>query len=89
VTSVGLARLHREAGSSTSIALKTLGKAGSVVTKTLVRLQTYTRSLKNEEGATAVEYGLMVALIAAVIIAVVAALGGKLTSIFAVVGDGI
>jgi len=31
--------------------------------------------LKDEEGATAVEYGLMVALIAAVIIAAVTALG--------------
>ena len=38
--------------------------------------------LKDEEGATAVEYGLMVALIAVVIIAAVTALGGKLTDIF-------
>lgn len=35
-----------------------------------------------EKGATAVEYGLMVALIAAVIITVVAALGGQLTTMF-------
>lgn len=33
---------------------------------------------KNEQGATAVEYGLLVGLIAAVIIGVVATLGAKL-----------
>lgn len=35
-----------------------------------------------ERGATAVEYGIMVALIAAVIITVVALLGGKLSTLF-------
>jgi len=38
--------------------------------------------LKDEEGATAVEYGIMVAAIAAVIIAVVIAVGGKTNSAF-------
>ena len=33
---------------------------------------------RDDEGATAVEYGLMVALIAVAIIAMVSALGGKL-----------
>jgi pilus assembly protein Flp/PilA len=43
--------------------------------------------LRNEEkGATAVEYGLMVALIAVVIIGVVAALGGQLGDLFTEVG---
>jgi pilus assembly protein Flp/PilA len=36
----------------------------------------------SEEGATAVEYGLMVALIAVVIIAAVLALGGTLSQTF-------
>jgi pilus assembly protein Flp/PilA len=36
-----------------------------------------------ERGATAVEYGIMVALIAAVIITVVTTLGGNLSSMFA------
>lgn len=40
---------------------------------------------KDEEGATAVEYGLMVALIAAVIIAVVAAVGLKVQGAFTTV----
>ena len=36
----------------------------------------------NEKGATAVEYGIMVALIAVVIIAVVATIGGSLNTAF-------
>lgn len=36
-----------------------------------------------ERGATAVEYGIMVALIAAVIITVVTLLGGNLSGMFA------
>ncbi|WP_346622837.1 Flp family type IVb pilin [Blastococcus montanus] len=44
--------------------------------------------LKNEEkGATAVEYGLMVGLIAVVIIGVVATLGGQLAELFASVSE--
>ena len=43
-------------------------------------------SLK-ERGATAVEYGIMVSLIAAVIISVVTSLGGNLTSLFSRVGS--
>ena len=37
---------------------------------------------KNDRGATAVEYGLMVALIAVVIIAAVTLLGGQLVTLF-------
>ena len=39
--------------------------------------------LREEKGATAVEYGLMVGLIAAVIIATVVLLGAKLNTLFA------
>ncbi len=39
----------------------------------------------DEAGATAIEYGLMAALIAAVIIAAVAALGTKVTGLFTTV----
>jgi pilus assembly protein Flp/PilA len=42
-----------------------------------------------ERGATAVEYGIMVALIAAVIITIVATLGGNLSSLFGDMGDAI
>ena len=37
---------------------------------------------KKERGATAVEYGIMVALIAAVIIGVVAAIGTNMSTMF-------
>lgn len=39
-------------------------------------------NIKSERGATAVEYGLMVALIAAVIIVAVAALGTQVSDTF-------
>ena len=38
--------------------------------------------VRDDEGATAVEYGLMVALIAAVIVVAVGLLGTKLNTIF-------
>ncbi|NCO65680.1 MAG: Flp family type IVb pilin [Candidatus Aquicultor secundus] len=38
--------------------------------------------LREEDGATAVEYGIMVALIAAVIIGTVVTLGGKILTAF-------
>ena len=45
----------------------------------LVKLQS---KLNNDRGATAVEYGLMVALIAIVIIVAVALLGKNLSTLF-------
>ena len=44
---------------------------------------------KDEEGATAVEYGLMVAAIAAVIVIVVFALGKQVNTAFQKVNDNI
>lgn len=44
-----------------------------------------TKFLREEEGAAAVEYGLLVALIAAVIVAVVATLGSKVKAGFTTV----
>jgi pilus assembly protein Flp/PilA len=43
--------------------------------------------MREEEGATAVEYGIMVALIAVVIIAAVTVVGTKLRSTFTTVGN--
>jgi pilus assembly protein Flp/PilA len=40
------------------------------------------RFFKDEEGATAVEYALMVFLIAVAIVATVTALGGRLNTVF-------
>jgi len=44
---------------------------------------------RDEKGATAVEYGLIVALIAAVIVAVVVTLGGQITTGFETVRDAL
>ena len=38
--------------------------------------------LKREEGATAVEYGIMVALIAAAVVVTVSLIGGQLNTVF-------
>ncbi len=43
--------------------------------------------LKGEEGATAVEYGLIVALIAAVIVGVVTTLGTQVNTAFTTVSN--
>ena len=48
----------------------------------IVKFQNKVTQMRDERGATAVEYGLMVALIAVVIIVAVSLLGGNLTSIF-------
>ncbi|KRE55054.1 Flp family type IVb pilin [Phycicoccus sp. Soil748] len=48
------------------------------MTKYIAKFQ----SKMNERGATAVEYGLMVALIAIVIIVAVSLLGGNLSGLF-------
>ena len=45
-------------------------------------LRTITTFIRDEEGATAVEYGLLVALIAAVIVSAVTTLGTTLKTTF-------
>jgi pilus assembly protein Flp/PilA len=55
----------------------------SYLVKSRVRLQ------NSERGATAVEYGLMVALIAIVIIGAVTLLGGNLSSLFNTVATSV
>ena len=47
------------------------------------------RLRRDEKGATAVEYGLMVGLIAVVIIVAVTALGGQLEGLFSEVSDSL
>ncbi len=44
-------------------------------------------AVRDDEGATAVEYGLLVALIAAIIVATVAILGGQIDTAFQTVVD--
>jgi len=47
------------------------------------------RHLDNEAGATAVEYGMMVALIAAVIVTIVATLGTQVNTAFTTVSNAL
>ena len=42
---------------------------------------------KDEEGATAVEYALIVGLIAVVLIAALTTMGGKISDLFGFIGD--
>jgi pilus assembly protein Flp/PilA len=49
---------------------------------------TWLRS-RDERGATAVEYGMLVALIAAVIVGVVATLGGQVNTAFQTISDAL
>jgi pilus assembly protein Flp/PilA len=55
----------------------------------LVKLQVKAAALRNDRGATAVEYGLMVALIAIVIIVAVTILGKNLSSLFSDVATSV
>ena len=52
-------------------------------------IETTKRFMQDEEGATAVEYGIMVALIAAVIIAAVRILGTSTQGSFETVNDAL
>ena len=57
---------------------------------TLVSLVAFAQDrLKNEKGATAVEYGLMVGLIAVVIIAAVTLLGNRLNGLFTMIANAL
>jgi|BarGraNGADG00212_1021973.scaffolds.fasta_scaffold118756_2 pilus assembly protein Flp/PilA len=55
----------------------------------LVKFQVKSAALRSDRGATAVEYGLMVALIAVVIIVAVATLGTNLSGIFNTVATSV
>lgn len=54
-------------------------------------MQTLTHTLKqfvrDEDGVTAIEYGLIAALIAVVIITTVTTVGNNLSSVFSYIGD--
>lgn len=52
-------------------------------------LWTLARLVKDEEGVTAVEYGLIAALVAVVIIAAVSVLGTTLSTLFSTVATSI
>jgi pilus assembly protein Flp/PilA len=58
------------------------------MTKLAAKVQTFVQT-QREKGATAVEYGLLVALIAAVIVAIVLILGRQVSNAFQSVSDAI
>ncbi|HEX3364743.1 Flp family type IVb pilin [Phenylobacterium sp.] len=49
--------------------------------------QLVTRFLKDESGATAIEYGLIAALIAVVLVVALTAVGGQLSTTFQGISD--
>ena len=55
----------------------------------LVKFQVKAAALRDDRGATAVEYGLMVALIAIVIIVAVTLLGNNLKTLFNTVATSV
>ena len=60
---------------------------GKTMLKTIAKFQTNIFHFRSERGATAVEYGLIVALIAAVIVVVVATLGQRINGAFGTVNN--
>jgi pilus assembly protein Flp/PilA len=62
---------------------------GTEMLSYLAKFQTKVAALRDDRGATAVEYGLMVALIAIVIIVAVRALGTNLSSLFNTVSTSV
>jgi len=48
-------------------------------------MRTFIELIKKEDGATAIEYGLIASLIAVAIVGVLTALGGALSGVFAAV----
>ena len=52
-------------------------------------MQLFARFLRDESGATAIEYGLIAALIAVVIIGAVTAVGTKLSTTFTTVSSNL
>ena len=61
------------------------------MTSLMVSMMAFVAGVKDrfssEKGATAVEYGLLVALIAAVIVAIVATLGGQINTAFTTISN--
>ena len=49
----------------------------------------FTRFIEDESGATAIEYGLIAALISVGIIAVAQVIGGEVSATFNEIGDGL
>ena len=64
-------------------------RLAAVVDKELEMMHFFRKLGKNEKGATAIEYGLIAALIAVAIISSVTVVGSKLTGTFTNVSNGL
>lgn len=64
-----------------------MGKMSALMIPLLAFITGAKNRFSSEKGATAVEYGLLVALIAAVIIAIVVTLGGQINTAFTTVSN--
>jgi pilus assembly protein Flp/PilA len=62
---------------------------GNTMLRQFVKFQNKLAQIRDERGATAVEYGLMVGLIAVVIIFAVTTLGTKLNTLFSTVATSV
>ena len=76
-------------GSIYSVSPSTQTVKGNTMTYAMTKVLLKAKALRSEKGATAVEYGLMVALIAIVIIAAVALIGTRLNATFDEVADSL
>lgn len=52
-------------------------------------MKLFSKFAKNEKGATAIEYGLIAALISVVILTILGTLGTNLTDIFTTISDAL
>ena len=60
-----------------------------MIEQLIVYMQARLNITRDDEGATLVEYGMLVALIAAVCVGIVATLGGKINTAFTTISNAL
>lgn len=76
--------------SGTGLPLRLLaGRSGVFLMKEITMTEMLKQFIRDEDGVTAIEYGLIAALIAVVIIAAVTAAGGAVRDVFQAIADAI
>lgn len=65
------------------------GRSGNLLTKEIIMLEMLKKFVRDEEGVTAIEYGLIAALIAVVIITAVTNVGTSLAAVFQEIADAL
>jgi pilus assembly protein Flp/PilA len=54
-----------------------------------IMLSSITRFLRDEEGATAIEYGIIAGLISVAIVTILGSIGGQLNGVFKTISDAL